>query len=82
MEKNRKDNNRTNLNGCLWPIAENVINVSLVMNGDEETTRASKRNAVLLTRQTDCGRVDDGHELFEIVYEYFVEEFLVSILVL
>ena len=47
---------------------------------DPDAARASEQSAETLRGQSDCGCVDDRHQLFEMIREHTVEQELVAIL--
>ena len=55
------------LNVVLWPVAEDVIHVTLVIDGNEETPRFSKDETVTLTSLAYCWGVNDGRNFFNVV---------------
>lgn len=55
--------------------------MSLVVDGNEESTRATEDQAKLLTRQTHGGSVDNGHVLLHVLTQQTVKQPLVTVLV-
>ena len=62
------------------PIPDDVIDVSLVVDGDEQAPRPAVDEAELLARESHGRRVNDGHELVDVLRQEAEEEALVAVL--
>merc|ERR1719450_70628 len=71
------DNNTSDI--LLGPVLENIINMTLVMDGDEQSLGSPEHQPKLLAGQTYRWSVDYWHQLFGVLGQYFVEQLLISL---
>ncbi len=62
------------------PVAQHAVDMSLIVNGDEKTARATIDDTKLLTGQTNRRCINDGHHVFHVLGEDAVEQTLIAIL--
>jgi len=62
------------------PVLEYILYVTTIVGGHVQAPWPPEDVTVHLTRLAYRGRVDDGHELFEMLTEHRVEQHLVSVL--
>jgi len=72
------DHNRPHVR--LGPIAQQVVHVALVVDGDEEAARPPVHQAEFLARQPHGRRVHDRHHVFHVFGQQPVEQVLIAIL--
>lgn len=65
----------------LGPVAQDVVDVALVMDGDEEAARSPKHQTKLLARQAHRWRVHDWHHGLHVFGQQTVKEVFVAILI-
>lgn len=66
----------------LGPVAQDVVDVAFIVDGDEETARSPIHQTKLLARQTHSWRVHDRHHGVHVFRQQSVEEVLVAILIM
>lgn len=62
------------------PVPHDLVNVSLVVDGDEKSTRPTEDEAKLLAGKAHGGGVHNGHVLLHILTQQAVEQPLVAVL--
>ena len=62
------------------PVLEDIVDVSLIVDRDEQTPGPPEEDPVFLASKANSGRVDDGHQLLQMVLQQTEEETLVTIL--
>ena len=62
------------------PVLKDIVDVALVVDGDEETPRPPEEHPVLLAGQPDGGSVDYWHQLFQVVLQQSEKQTLVPVL--
>lgn len=62
------------------PVLKDIIDMPLIMYGDEESAWTTVHQTKLLAGKTHCGRVYDRHHLSYILSNETVEQTLVAIL--
>jgi hypothetical protein len=79
-ENTRAISDDANLRILATPVSEHGTNGLSLLDGDVQSLRAGVDARVLQADITDCGGIDEGHELSDVVDEETVEE--VGVLVL
>lgn len=63
-----------------WVVGQHFAHMTDVSGGDEDASRTTHHQTVLLTGEADRGRVDEGHHLGGVGDEHLVEEHSVAVL--